>query len=96
MCRAWHREAEIREIARSFELSVRKPSNACLASRIPTGSEVTYEKLQRIENAEIVVKTILASGSPRERSLRPCKDEVGRDELHKMFDVTSLLSWTTA
>jgi pyridinium-3,5-biscarboxylic acid mononucleotide sulfurtransferase len=83
---------EIREIAKSFGLSVYdKPSNACLASRIPTGSEVTYEKLQRIENAEIIVKTIF---SVRQIRVRDHSDlariEVGRDELHKMFDVDKL------
>jgi uncharacterized protein len=85
-------KTEIREIAKSFELSVYdKPSNACLASRIPTGSEVTYEKLQRIENAEIVVKTIFAVKQVRVRDHGDlARIEVGRDELHKMFDVDKL------
>src|SRR5215216_1824024 len=85
-------KTEIREIAKSFELSVYdKPSNACLASRIPTGSEVTYEKLQRIENAEIVVKTIFAVRQVRVRDHGDlARIEVGRDELHKMFDVDKL------
>src|SRR5581483_8541071 len=49
---------EIREMAEQFGLSIYdKPSNACLASRIPMGIEVTYEKLRRIESAEIIVKT---------------------------------------
>src|SRR5437867_166805 len=61
-------KSEIREIAKSFGLSVYdKPSNACLASRIPTGSEVTYEKLQRIESAEIIVKTIFGVRQARVR-----------------------------
>jgi uncharacterized protein len=85
-------KVEIREIAKSFGLSVYdKPSNACLASRIPTGSEVTYEKLQRIENAEIVVKTIFAVRQVRVRDHGDlARIEVGRDELHKMFDVDKL------
>ena len=83
---------EIRQIAKSFELSVYdKPSNACLASRIPTGSEVTYEKLQRIENAEIIVKTIFGVRQVRVRDHGDlARIEVGRDELHKMFDVEKL------
>jgi uncharacterized protein len=83
---------EIREIAKSFGLSVYdKPSNACLASRIPTGSEVTYEKLQRIENAEIIVKTIFSVRQVRVRDHSDlARIEVGRDELHKMFDVDKL------
>jgi uncharacterized protein len=83
---------EIREIAKSFELSVYdKPSNACLASRIPTGSKVTYEKLQRIEKAEIIVKTIFGVRQVRVRDHDDlARIEVGRDELHKMFDIYKL------
>lgn len=83
---------DIREIAKSFGLSVYdKPSNACLASRIPTGSEVTYEKLQRIENAEIIVKTIFSVRQVRVRDHSDlARIEVGRDELHKLFDVDKL------
>ena len=85
-------KTEVREIAKNFELSVYdKPSNACLASRIPTGSEVTYEKLRRIENAEIIVKTIFAVRQVRVRDHGDlARIEVGRDELHKMFDVDKL------
>ena len=83
---------DIREIAKSFGLSVYdKPSNACLASRIPTGSKVTYEKLQRIENAEIIVKTIFSVRQVRVRDHSDlARIEVGRDELHKLFDVDKL------
>jgi uncharacterized protein len=85
-------KTEIREIAKSFELSVYdKPSNACLASRIPTGSEVTHEKLQRIENAEAIVKAIFGVRQVRVRDHGDlARIEVGRDELHKMFDVDKL------
>ncbi len=83
---------EVREIAKNFELSVYdKPSNACLASRIPTGSKVTYEKLRRIENLEIIVKTIFGVRQVRVRDHGDlARIEVGRDELHKMFDVDKL------
>ncbi len=83
---------QIREIAKSFGLSVYdKPSNACLASRIPTGSDVTYKKLQRIESAEIIVKTIFGVRQIRVRDHDDlARIEVGRDELHKMFDVYKL------
>jgi uncharacterized protein len=85
-------KTEIRKIAKSFELSVYdKPPNACLASRIPTGNEVTYEKLQRIENAEIIVKAIFGVRQVRVRDHGDlARIEVGRDELHKMFDVDKL------
>src|SRR5690606_11435796 len=83
---------EIREIARRFGLSVYdKPSNACLASRIPTGDRVTYEKLQRIESAEIIVKTIFTVRQVRVRDHGElARIEVGRDELHEMFDTDRL------
>jgi pyridinium-3,5-biscarboxylic acid mononucleotide sulfurtransferase len=85
-------KSEIREIAKRFGLSIYdKPSNACLASRIPTGDEVTYEKLQRIESAEIIVKTIFGVRQVRVRDHGElARVEVGRDELQKMFDVDKL------
>ncbi|EJN59739.1 ATP-dependent sacrificial sulfur transferase LarE [Halogranum rubrum] len=49
---------EVREIADRYDLSVAdKPSMACLSSRIPTGLEVTEEKLSRVEKAERVLRT---------------------------------------
>src|SRR5919197_2868106 len=83
---------QIREIAKSFGLSVyEKPSNACLASRIPTGSKVTHEKLQRIESAEIIVKRIFGVRQVRVRDHGDlARIEVGRDELYKMFNVDKL------
>jgi uncharacterized protein len=85
-------KSEIREIAKGFGLSVYdKPSNACLASRIPMGNEVTYEKLQRIESAEIVVKSIFGVRQVRVRDHGElARIEVGKDELTKMFDVDKL------
>jgi uncharacterized protein len=44
---------EIREIARTYGLSVwQKPSAACLSSRIPYGEEITVKKLRMVEEAE--------------------------------------------
>jgi len=48
---------EIRRLSKEFGLSTwDKPSMACLSSRIPYGSEVTPEKLQKIEKAEEVLR----------------------------------------
>ncbi len=48
---------EVREIADRFDLSVAdKPSMACLSSRIPTGLEVTEERLSRVEKAETILR----------------------------------------
>ena len=44
---------EVRVLARERGLTVwDKPQSACLASRIPVGSEVTEEKLRQVEGAE--------------------------------------------
>jgi uncharacterized protein (TIGR00268 family) len=49
---------EVREIADDYGLSVAdKPSMACLSSRIPTGLEVTKERLSRVEQAERILRT---------------------------------------
>jgi uncharacterized protein len=51
-------KAEVRAIADAYGLSVAdKPSMACLSSRIPTGLEVTAEKLTRVEKAETLLRT---------------------------------------
>jgi uncharacterized protein (TIGR00268 family) len=51
-------KSEVREIADEYDLSVAdKPSMACLSSRVPTGLEVTEERLSRIEKAEQVLRT---------------------------------------
>jgi uncharacterized protein len=85
-------KSQIREIAKNFGLSVYdKPSNACLASRIPAGNEVTYEKLQRIERAEIIVKSMFGVRQVRVRDHGElARVEVGKDELQKMFDADKL------
>ena len=47
----------VRNTAKHVGLSVYdKPSNSCLASRIPWGQRVTAEKLVRIELAEKIIK----------------------------------------
>ncbi|MDG5758504.1 ATP-dependent sacrificial sulfur transferase LarE [Natronococcus sp. A-GB1] len=50
-------KTEVREIADRYGLSVAdKPSMACLSSRIPTGLEVTEERLGRVERAEALLR----------------------------------------
>ncbi|MFC2135369.1 ATP-dependent sacrificial sulfur transferase LarE [Bacteroidota bacterium] len=46
-------KSEIRKLSKSMGLPTwDKPALACLASRIPYGSEITHEKLRRIDKAE--------------------------------------------
>jgi len=50
-------KVEVREIAAHYDLSVAdKPSMACLSSRIPTGLEVTEQRLTRVERAEALLR----------------------------------------
>ena len=50
-------KGEVRAIAGQYGLSVAdKPSMACLSSRIPTGLEVTEERLTRVERAEALLR----------------------------------------
>ncbi len=83
---------EIRKIAEQYGLSIyNKPSNACLASRIPTGSKVTYKKLKRIEEGEIIVKRIFSVHQVRVRDHGDiARIEVGKEELAKIFDASKL------
>ena len=85
-------KVEIRSIAKFFGLSTyNKPSNSCLASRIPEGTKITYEKLKRIEMSEIFVKRIFNVNQVRVRDHGEiARVEVGSDELDKLFDVKKL------
>ncbi|WP_181685273.1 ATP-dependent sacrificial sulfur transferase LarE [Halorhabdus salina] len=78
---------EVREIARHYDLSVAdKPSMACLSSRIPTGLEVTEEKLTRIEKAERVLRTWGFEQFRVRDHDGIARIEVGEDELEAALD----------
>ena len=63
-------KSEVREFAKFVGLSVYdKPSNSCLASRIPWGQRVTAEKLTRIEFGETIVKQLTKIRQVRVRDL---------------------------
>jgi uncharacterized protein len=52
-------KADIRQLSRDAGMSTwDEPASACLSSRIPYGSEVTGEKLRRIEQAEEAVRAL--------------------------------------
>jgi uncharacterized protein len=78
----------VRNIAKSNNLSIHdKPSNSCLASRIPHGMPVTFEKLKRIETAESLVKSIFKVKVVRVRDHQDiARIEVGMEEIKDMFD----------
>ena len=78
---------EVREIARGYGLSVAdKPSMACLSSRIPTGLEVTEEKLTRVERAETLLRTWGFDQFRVRDHDGLARIEVGTDELERALD----------
>jgi uncharacterized protein len=79
---------EIRRTAKLIGLSVYdKPSNSCLASRIPWGQRVTTEKLTRIELGETIVKQITNLKQVRVRDLNGvAKIEVDKDKISVFED----------
>ena len=74
---------EIRKIAQSVGLSVfDKPSNSCLASRIPWGQQITAERLARIEYGEKIVKQTAKLKQVRVRDIQgTAKIEVNKNEI---------------
>jgi tRNA-specific 2-thiouridylase/uncharacterized protein len=78
---------EVRAIARHYGLSVAdKPSMACLSSRIPTGLEVTEQKLSRIEKAERLLRTWGFEQFRVRDHDGLARIEVGEDELDVALD----------
>jgi len=73
----------VRDTAKSVGLSVYdKPSNSCLASRIPWGQSVTAKRLARIEVGEKIVKQLTGAKQVRVRDMNGiAKIEVGVDEI---------------
>jgi len=79
---------EIRDVAKYVGLSVfDKPSNSCLASRIPWGQRVTAERLTRIELGEIIVKQLTNVKQVRVRDNDgTAKIEVNKDMISVFSD----------
>ncbi|QAU13188.1 ATP-dependent sacrificial sulfur transferase LarE [Halorubrum sp. BOL3-1] len=78
---------EVRAVAESYDLSVSdKPSMACLSSRIPTGLEVTEERLTRIEKAERVLREWGFEGFRVRDHDGLARVEIAPDELERALD----------
>ena len=61
---------EIRKICKNIGLTIyNRPSNSCLASRIPWGQRVTAERLTRIEMGETIIKQLTGFQQVRVRDL---------------------------
>jgi uncharacterized protein len=78
---------EVRKIADQYGLSVAdKPSMACLSSRIPTGLEVTEQRLTRIEKAERLLRTWGFEQFRVRDHDGLARVEVGEEELERALD----------
>ena len=78
----------VRKTAEDVGLSVfDKPSNSCLASRIPWGQRVTAEKLARIEIGEKIIKQKTGIQQVRVRDIDgTARIEVEPDKIHLLSD----------
>ncbi|MHA2063985.1 MAG: ATP-dependent sacrificial sulfur transferase LarE [Candidatus Thorarchaeota archaeon] len=83
---------DIRNYARETGLSVaERPSMACLSSRFPYGTEITEDRVRRVDKVESNVKALFDIECVRARFHdNVVRIEVGRDEREKLFDVAKL------
>ncbi|MGI0081945.1 MAG: ATP-dependent sacrificial sulfur transferase LarE [Nitrosopumilaceae archaeon] len=88
---------QVREEARKVGLSVYdRPSNSCLASRIPWGQWVTAERLARIEMGEMMVKQFFGVRQVRVRDFGGiARIEVGNEEIELLSDKSKLSEVTS-
>ena len=89
-------KSDVRSVAKKVGLSIHdKPSNSCLASRIPWGSKVTSEKLARIEKSEMMVKQLFGVRQVRVRDFgNRANIEVDKDEIILLDDKKKISALT--
>lgn len=86
------RKSEIRQLSRAWSLPTwDQPASACLSSRIPYGLPVTKEKLQMIDRAEAVMRSLGFRQSRVRHHGDVARIEIAREELERalsleMFD----------
>ncbi|MBD3159768.1 MAG: ATP-dependent sacrificial sulfur transferase LarE, partial [Candidatus Lokiarchaeota archaeon] len=83
---------EIREYAAAHNLpAADSPSSTCLATRFPSGTQITQERLERVEAAEEIMRNLFDIECVRARYHGDLvRIEVGHDEKEKLFDSTEL------
>ena len=80
-------KAEIRALARAAGLPTwDEPASACLSSRIPYYTEVTPERLERVERAEAVVRRLGFRVVRVRHHDVVARLELGRDEMARALD----------
>ena len=79
---------DIRDQTKIIGLSIyNRPSNSCLASRIPWGQRVTAERLARVEMGELIIKQSIDTKQVRVRDLDGiAKIEVDIDKIPLLRD----------
>jgi len=84
---------DVRNCAKEAGLSVYdRPSNSCLASRIPWGLTVTATKLRRIESSEIIVRQLFGVRQVRVRDFdKYARIEVNKNEMSLLRDKKKFL-----
>ncbi len=82
-------KADVRAIARALGLpNADKPSNACLASRFPYGQIISRDKMNRVAQAEDMVKKITGTKQVRVRDHGDiARIEVGKDERDAFYNL---------
>lgn len=83
---------EVRHFAKINNLSIHdKPSNSCLASRVPHGTEINSIKLKRIERCEIIIKRLSDVRQVRVRDHDTiARIEVEKSEINKLYDLDKI------
>ena len=83
---------EVRHFAKINNLSVHdKPSNSCLASRVPHGTEINSIKLRRIERCEIIIKKLSDVKQVRVRDHDTiARIEVEKSEIIKLYNLDKI------
>lgn len=85
-------KAEIREMSRTFGLETwDKPAAACLASRIPFGTEVTVEILSKVERAEQVLRDLGIRSCRVRHHGEVARIEVEAPDLQRVFDARAVV-----
>lgn len=89
-------KTEIRFLAKQNGLpSWDRPQDACLASRIPTFTEVTVDKLSRVEKAESYLRSLGFKQVRVRHFEKSASVEVGTDELVKFENDDKFVSLVT-
>jgi pyridinium-3,5-biscarboxylic acid mononucleotide sulfurtransferase len=86
---------EIRELSRLAGLSTwNKPSQSCLATRLPYGTELTHETLSRVEQAEEVLWGLGCEQVRVRYDGETARIEINPDAFHLILDQTTRASIT--